>query len=89
MGKRNINIERLDIRIKGVPSPSAGAAVDGLGRELLDQLAAHLNPAGDGRTTKIDKLDSGSSQVGSGTKPAELRRIIAERVVASIGAKLK
>ncbi len=88
MSKRSINIERLQIRLKGVSAQSARAAVDGLGHELLGQLSAPQNLAGVRRAGKIDTIDSGNFQIATGTGPAELRGAIAGRVAAAIKAKL-
>ena len=88
MSKRSLDIERLQIRLKGVSAQSARAAVDGLGHELLGRLSAPQNFTGARRAGKIDRIDSGTFQLASGTGPAELRSAIADQVAGSIKSKV-
>lgn len=89
MAKQSINIERLQIRLKGVSPESARAAVHDLGRELLGQLSTAQSLSGVKRAGKIDHLDSGTFQLSAGTAPAELRSEIASRIADAIKSKLK
>ena len=84
MSNRRIDVDRLDIRLKGVSPASARAAVGDLGRELMGQLAAPRQDPGDQRTGSIDRLDSGTVRLASGATPSELRRTIAGRIAAAI-----
>ena len=83
MSKRSLDIERLQIRLKGVSAQSARAAVDGLGHELLGRLSAPQNFTGARRAGKIDRIDSGNFKIATGTGPAELRGTIADRIGAA------
>src|SRR6059036_25539 len=89
MSKQSINIDRLEIRLKGVSPETARAAVGDLGRELMGQLAtARQGPAGQ-PTGNIDHVDSGTVHLASATTPSELRRTIAGRIAASINSTPK
>ena len=88
MSRRSINIDRLEIRLKGVSPQLARAAVDNLGHELLGQLSAPAFLSGRKRTGKIDHVDSGAFQLSSAT-PSELRHTITGEIAASIKSKLK
>ncbi len=85
MSKRNIQIERLEIRMQGVSAEAARAAVGDLGHELLGQLSELRG----GRTVRIGRVDSGAVRVGTGASAGELRTRIAKQVAGSIKGKLK
>ncbi len=87
MAKQSINIERLEIRLKGVSAQTARAAVRDLGHELLGQLAAPQNLTGGKRVGKIDQVDAGNAQLAAGTASSELRGEIAGKIAAAIKAK--
>jgi hypothetical protein len=89
MSKQNINIERLEIRLRGVSADQARVAVSGLGQALLTELSTARTAAGQKRASKIDKLDPGTVQVASGTRPNDLRSVIAGRIAGAIKTKLK
>ncbi len=95
MSKREIHIERLQIRMRGIDARRARAAVDDLGQELLSQLSAPGALDGLKGTMRISKVDAGTAHVGSEMRAGELRRRIAKQVTESFltqrrkGAKLK
>jgi hypothetical protein len=96
VSKQNINIERLQIRLKGVSPEVARAAADGLGSELLGRLSApgvlhsHASHTGTNAThVKSKHLDAGGVRLSGATNAVDLRRRIAQSVVASINSKLK
>ena len=80
MSKRDIHIERLQIRMRGIDARRARAAVSDLGHELLSQLGTLDEMRGN---VRISKVDAGIAQVRSETGPAELRQRIAERIVGA------
>lgn len=82
----DIEIGRLEIRLKGVSRQAAGDAVAGLGEELLRRLddagtAGDLRPGGAGR------IDPGPIRCGRKASPAELRRAIAIEIARSVAAQ--
>lgn len=89
MSKRSINIDRLQIRLKGVSPEAARAGAGGLGRELMGELAVPRQNPERKRTGDIAHVDSGTVRLASGATPSELRRTIASRIAVSINTKLK
>ena len=85
MPKKNIDIERLEIRLRGVSPEPIRATVREFGQDLLVQLSAN----GGLRPKRIERVDSGTLQVTAGTRPAELSSRLAKHVAASIRTKLK
>jgi len=79
---RQINIDKLEIRLKGISQESARAAADNLGRDLLGELArsSHIMRA----TQSVDQLDAGTVRVASAAAPATVRRSIVGGIAASI-----
>ena len=80
MTKRNIHIERLQIRTRGISAETARAIAGDLGHELLRQLATHDTQG----NRRVARIDAGTSQVNPATKPADLRSQIAKQVARSI-----
>ena len=89
MSKQNINIERLQIRLKGVSPQVARAAADELGSELLGRLSAPGVLHSPAIHVRSKELDAGTVRLSGATNALELRRRIAQSVVASINSKLK
>lgn len=86
--RRNIRIERLEVRLRGVAPEPARAAVRGLGRELAERLGEPQNSRGGAKAVRIVGIDAGTSRLPDRTGASELRSVIAHRVAASIAAKL-
>jgi hypothetical protein len=80
--KRNIHIERLQIRMRGISAETARAIAGDLGHELLDQLTTSGAVADSNR--RIAAIDAGTTQVNSATRPVDLRHQIAKQVAGSI-----
>lgn len=87
MTKRNIHIDRLQIRMRGISAETARAIGGDLGHELLSQLTASGALAN--RSGRIAEIDAGTTQVNSVTRPADLRRQIAKQVTGSIKRTVK
>jgi hypothetical protein len=83
VSKQNINIERLEIRLRGVSPELVRSAVRGFGKELLEQ----LTPTGSAGTNRIDRVDSGTLQIARGTRQVEVSCRMAKHVAASIRVK--
>jgi hypothetical protein len=86
MNRRNVSIDRLQIRLRGVSSQSARSAVKDIGAELLGQLATPGVLAKAHRRA-IGKIEAGKFSVPPGTAPSELRELIARRIAESIKMK--
>jgi hypothetical protein len=89
VSKQNINIERLQIRLKGVSPQVARAAADELGSELLGRLSAPGVLHTQASQVRSKELDAGTVRLSGATNAVDLRRRIAQSVVASINSKLK
>ena len=83
MSKRDIHIERLQIRMRGIDARRARDAVSDLGHELLSQLGALDGMKGN---VRISKVDAGKAHVGSETGAGELRQRIAKQIAGSLTA---
>ena len=88
MSKQTINIEHLEIRLRGISPESARSAVNGLGETLLSELSP-ASRSSEQQATRISSINPGTIQLATGTTANELRDAIAGRVAASIKAKLK
>ena len=84
MSKRSIEIDRLEIRLKGVATESVRAAVGDLGREVLGQLAQQGQ--GRERTGRVDRVEAGSARLTSGATVSELRQTIAGRIAVAVNS---
>ncbi len=87
MNKKNVHIDRLEIRMKGISPEAARASANGLGGEVLERLGSIAN--GSKRGGRIGRVDAGHLKVDGTTGPTELRQRMARRVVRSIRSKLK
>jgi hypothetical protein len=85
VSKRDIHIERLQIRMRGIDGQRARGAVSDLGHELLGQLSTLDGLRGRAR---ISNVDAGTAQVGSETGLAELRQRIAKQIAGSIKPRM-
>lgn len=84
-----INIDRLDIRLKGVSAHTARAAVNQLGSHLLNQLARDEKFAAAKRGTRIETLDAGTIKLQSSESknPNGLRDRIVSGIVKTVNTK--
>ena len=82
MTKRNIHIERLQIRTRGISAETAREIAGELGHEILNQLTTGGALAG--RNRRIAEIDAGTTQVNPTTRPGDLRRQIAKQVAGAI-----
>ena len=80
MSKRDIHIERLQIRMRGIDARRARDAVTDLGHELLSQLGTLDGMRG---KVRISNVDAGTAQVGSETAAGALRQRIAKQIAGS------
>ena len=89
MNKTNIAIDRLHIRIRGVSPQVARSLANGLGSELIGQLAKQAGLLKAKQLINIEKIDSGTLKTEKGTSPSDLRSAIAGRVTSTIASKIK
>jgi hypothetical protein len=83
MEMARIRVDRLAVRFRGVSPEFARSAIDGLGGELVRELAAGRRP-GSRRETRIEGIHSGNIGVESGSTPSDVRRRIAARIAAAV-----
>ena len=88
MSKRDIHIERLQIRMRGIDARKARAAVSDLGQELLSQLTTPGALDGMRGSVRISNVDAGTAQAGSETAAGELRQRIAKKIAGSIKPRI-
>ena len=89
MNKKEIRINRLEIRLKGTGADAARAAVDDLGHEVMGQLAAQPGMLRGRRLLRVGEIDSGSFRQSGEMTASELRRFIARKIAASIISQIK
>lgn len=87
--KVEVNIDRLEIRLKGVSAHTAQAAIKQLGSRLLNQLARDETFAKARRGPRIETLDAGTVKLQSGESknPSGLRDRIVSGIVKTVGTK--
>jgi hypothetical protein len=81
---REIRIERLAVRLRGVPAPLARTAVDGLGRHLIERLAESSIPLEPGGRVELPLLDAGTIHVARPAAAAGVSEAIVDAVACSI-----
>jgi hypothetical protein len=90
--KNVIKIDRLNIRLKGISSHTAQLAVNGLGSELLHQLARQraLPRQEQAGTAKINTIDAGAFAMptNGNTNAPVLQRKLAAGIVDAVAAKV-
>ena len=82
----NIIIDRLDIRFKGIPPKLAHSSIEGLDKELLEELTRQINPK-EKTTIKINKIDSSIIKTQD-TNSSELRKMIVKNIGNTINMKI-
>jgi hypothetical protein len=88
LSKRSIEIDRLELRLKGISPEAARAAADGLGQDLLQRLASLPDAGAKKGVHRIGEIDSGALKLSKGTSPGALRNAIAQKIAGSIQSKL-
>ena len=78
----SIKIHRLKIHLKSISPQSARNLADGLGNELIAQLADHQYQLKEPHA--ITNIDAGTIQTRGKTKPTDIRRQAARRITESI-----
>jgi hypothetical protein len=88
MNSREVRIERLVLRLRGVAPEAARRAADDLGREILQRLAQQERVAGGRGRVEIDVLDLGPVTAPAEGTPTHLRAAVAGAIVEGIAAQL-
>lgn len=78
-----VHIERLAVRLQGVPAPIARAAVAGVGWDLMHRLAQRLVPPPAGRTDQ-PLLDAGIVRVSQPAREDGVRDAIVRAISSSV-----
>ena len=86
---RGIKIDRLEIRLKGIPPEVVRDSVTGLGNELLAKISKQGSLLRERRAVKINRIDSGTLQTSGDTNFSDLRGMIINRIVESIASKIR
>lgn len=84
-----VKVDRLEIRLKGISPQVANSLTNGIGNEILKQLAAQRGLLANKRTVKISRIESGTFQTSRGQNPSDLQQTIASSIVQSIASKAK
>lgn len=82
-----MNIDRLNLRLKGLPAREARGLLNDLGSVLLRQLAQRQQFPGKG-TVKIGAVDAGVMRAHGKAGGPDLRRAIADGVAGAVGSHL-
>lgn len=87
MDSHEISINRIDLRSRGISPEVARSAVDGLGREVMQNLAQQglVNP---GQKIDLGNLNLGSLKLTYVRDASELRREIARVITREIAARM-
>lgn len=89
MSKQHVNIDWLEIRLRGISPEIARSAVNGLGQDLLGRLSSGRGLSLSDQPIDISRIDPGTLRVAKGATPDQLRNAIGERIATSIRSKLK
>lgn len=88
MNKKDVRIDRLDIRLRGVSKVSPDS-IAGIGSDLLEQLAKKQDILKEKRSDRIEKIDSGTLKVEKDASPSDLHRAVATRIADEVGLRYK
>lgn len=80
----SVKVDRLEIRIKGVPTEVARSAAAGLGNEVLSRLSERPGPPREEAARRFGRIDLGTLEAVRGASSSDLRRAIAARVAGAI-----
>lgn len=85
-GKRNIHINQMQIRLRGVSAEKARNATTGLGQEIMSQIGQGEQPKRSGMN--LDNIEIPTVRVANGTQANDLRRILSEEIASAIEKSL-
>jgi len=84
MSRRDIRIDRMTVRLRGV-SPDVARDLGGaIGRDLIRELSRQTPVAGRRPSGRVDAIDSGRATVAAGSTAADLRGTIVNRIARAV-----
>ncbi len=89
MNKTGIKIDRLEIRLRGISPQVARTLISGMEDELLRQFVSHRDILKEKRTIHIEKIELGTLKAQGDTRPSELQRTVASKIIGSVVAGYK
>lgn len=93
MSRRSVNIDRIELRLRGVSPQAARAAAQGLARELLEELGrdgAGEPPRGGGRAhLSVERVEARVPSAEAVAPGGGLRATLARRVADAVRARIK
>lgn len=73
-----LRIDGISIRLKGIPTQTAQAALDGFGKELAEAILGHHDRGAS--DLRVGDIDAGKIGVSPDIAPSVLRREMVERI---------
>lgn len=83
---KNLNIDCLNIRLRGVPLQDVRKCSADLGKELVLRFSQQKDFPKQLNGKRIENINAGVVKIACGNQPTELRRIIAHRTARTIGS---
>jgi hypothetical protein len=84
---KNIKVDRIGIRLKGISPQLARSTAAGLGNELIEQLGKQSGLLKKKGVINIRNIDTGMFKTSKDTGSSGLRRMIAGRIAESIASR--
>jgi hypothetical protein len=96
MSRRSVNVERLELRLRGVAPHAAREAAASVARALLAELArgSDTTPGSDGLRVggghaRIERVEANARAADAGPADGDLHRVVARRVAEQVHARLR
>lgn len=86
MGKRNIHINQIQIRLRGVSAKTARNATSGLGHEVMNQMSQKRTEQKG--AIALDAIEIPAVRVANGIRGNEMRGVLAEHIASAIEKRL-
>jgi len=83
MTRREIRIERIAIRMRGISAETARAVAAGLGREVIQQIGPHGGLRA-GRAARIESIRLGGIQTARAAGAAQVRMAVGRAICDSV-----
>ena len=93
MSRRSVNVERLELRLRGVSPQAAREAAQGLARELLEELArgggGDALRGGARGGLRVERVEATVPAADAFSPGGGLRGTVARRVADAVRARIK